>query len=347
MLFLQIKSLKCRHPLGVVVALAGNHRPPGERPVSLLGFRLAARASTLFCLIRPGRANRQNSPARASDEAGPTAILALRDASVRSFVPSSAASCRMAVGPVSPDARAAFASGCCAPCLRPERATPGQTGKIWPGGHFSSPPSWARGASVLFAVLRILHRFALRDAGRALPVAAIKSSQQLFAVGASLRVGRSINRLGPIASSNNRLRPIARAPHPATTQPLDDKAVHALPLWAASPVFAKGGHQLEAGGASLLGGKGKQRLLVVCLKAASGFWPLAAFATPSPCNGAKGFASYIRLFPKCRHWPRPTFGGLASPAFRKGLGMRSKAVASSCLALPYLRWARWHDSATA
>ena len=70
MLFLQIKSLKCRHPLGVVVALAGNHRPPGERPVSLLGFRLAARASTLFCLIRPGRANRQNSPARASDEAG-------------------------------------------------------------------------------------------------------------------------------------------------------------------------------------------------------------------------------------------------------------------------------------
>ncbi len=191
MLFLQSTSVKSRHPMGDVAALMGSHRPPGERPVCLSGFRLAARASTLFCLIRPERANRQNSPARASVKAGPTAILALRDASVRSFVPSSAASCRMAVGPASPDARAAFASGCCAPCLRPERATPGQTGKIWPGGHFSSPPSWARGASVLFAVLRILHRFALLDAGRSLPVAKIKSSQQLLAVDASLGVGRS------------------------------------------------------------------------------------------------------------------------------------------------------------
>ena len=212
MLFLQITSFKSRHPLGCVGALAGTHRPPGERPVCLSGFRLASRASTLFCLIRPGRANRQNSPARASDEAGPTAILALRDASVRSFVPTSAASCRMAVGPVSPDARAAFASGCCAPCLRPERATPGQTGKIWPGGHFSSPPSWARGASVLFAVLRILHRFALLDAGRSLPVAKIKGNQQLLAVDASPRVGRSNHRLAPLALCSTRLRPVAKAP---------------------------------------------------------------------------------------------------------------------------------------
>ena len=148
MFFLQITSAKSRHPMDDVGVLKDTHRPPGERPVSLLGFQLAARASTLFRILRPERACLRNSPARASDEAGPTAFLPLRDASVRSFVPSSAASCRMAVGPVSPDARAAFASGCCAPCLRPERATPGQTGKIWPGGHFSSPPSWAREASV-------------------------------------------------------------------------------------------------------------------------------------------------------------------------------------------------------
>lgn len=347
MLFLQNKSLKGRHPVGVVVALAGNHRPPGERPVSLLGFRLAARASTLFCLIRPGRANRQNSPARASDETGPTAILALRDASVRSFVPSSAASCRMAVGPVSPDARAAFASGCCAPCLRPGRATPGQTGKIWPGGHFSSPPSWARGASVLFAVLRILHRFALRDAGRALPVAKIKSNQQLLAAGASLGVGRSNNRLGPIASSNNRLRPIANTPRPASTLPLDDEAVQALPLRAATPVFAKNSHQPLAVGASLEGRPQQAATFGRLPKAAIGFTPLAAFATPSPFVGAKSMSVFVRLFPECRYWLRPTFGGLALSAFRKGLVLRLEAVAVSWLALPYLRWARCHDSATA
>ena len=42
----------------------------------------------------------------------------------------------------------AVRAGCCAPWFRPERAAPGQNGKIWPGGHFSSPPSWARVASV-------------------------------------------------------------------------------------------------------------------------------------------------------------------------------------------------------
>jgi len=179
MLFLQIKSLKGRHPVGVVVALAGNHRPPGERPVSLLGFRLAARASTLYCLIRPGRANRQNSPARASDEAGPTAILALRDASVRSFVPSSAASCRMAVGPVSPDARAAFANGCCAPCLRPERAASGQTGKIGLGAISPHPPR-GLGGRLSFSLFNA-RLFA------SLIAALLKSSQPRAGPGASLR----------------------------------------------------------------------------------------------------------------------------------------------------------------
>lgn len=182
MLFVHIKS---RHPAGVVAALAGAHRPRGERPLCLLGLRLAARASALFCLIRPGRANRQNSPARASGKAGPPAILALRDASARSFVPPSATSCRMAGGPVSPDARAAFASGCFAPCFRPGRATTGQTGKIWPGGHFSSPPSWARGASVLFAVYRSKRRFAPHAARGQQLSAADRSSQQLLAVGRS------------------------------------------------------------------------------------------------------------------------------------------------------------------
>ena len=121
---------------------------PGERPGRLSGFRLAARASTLFPPLRPGRACLENSPACAPGKAGPTRFLRLRDASARDFVPPSAASARNQVGPVSPDAHASGAAGCFAPWLRPERASPGQTGKIWPGGHFSSPPSWAREASV-------------------------------------------------------------------------------------------------------------------------------------------------------------------------------------------------------
>ena len=121
---------------------------PGERPVRLSGFRLAARASTLFPPLRPGRACLENSPACAPGKAGPTCILQLRDVSLRSFVPFSTATSRIQVGPVSPDAHASGAAGCFAPWLRPERASPGQTGKIWPGGHFSSPPSWAREASV-------------------------------------------------------------------------------------------------------------------------------------------------------------------------------------------------------
>jgi hypothetical protein len=258
--FYQKQSLKARHPAGVVGAPVGTHRPPGERPVCLSGFRLASRASTLFCLIRPERANRQNSPARASGEAGPPRFLPLRYASVRDFVSSSAASWRNQGGPVSPDARAATA-------LRMLRTfTTPWTGFVKadrtnrPGGHLSSPPSWARGASVLFALYRVLHRCALRDARRALPVAAIKSSQRLEVVGASLRVGRGNNRLRPIASSINRLRPIDRAPHPATTLPLDDKAVQALPLRAAAPVFAKSSHQLLAVGASLWVGRSHHRL---------------------------------------------------------------------------------------
>nr|ALG88791.1 Hypothetical protein Drgb7_00050 [uncultured bacterium] len=55
--------------------------------------------------------------------------------------------------------------------------------KNWPGGHFSSPPAWARWVSVLVALYRVPTRFALRNAQRALAGAA--SSQQLLAVGAS------------------------------------------------------------------------------------------------------------------------------------------------------------------
>ena len=141
MFFLQIKSAKSRHPMDDVGVLKDTHRPPGERPVSLLGFQLAARASTLFRILRPERACLRNSPARASDEAGPTCILQLRDVSLRSFVPFSTATSRIQVGPVSPDAHASGAAGCCAPWFRPGRAAPGQNGKIRPGGHFSSPPS--------------------------------------------------------------------------------------------------------------------------------------------------------------------------------------------------------------
>ena len=142
-------TAKSRHPCGAPwPSLRERPNLPGERPVRLSGFRLAARAFTLFPPLRPERACLENSPVCAPGKAGPTRFLRLCDASARDFVPSSAASARNQVGPVSPDAHASGAAGCCAPWFRPGRAAPGQTGKIWPGGHFSSPPSWARVVSV-------------------------------------------------------------------------------------------------------------------------------------------------------------------------------------------------------
>ena len=142
-------TAKCRHPYGPPwPSLRERPNLPGERPVRLSGFRLAARASTLFPPLRPGRACLENSPACAPGKAGPPRFLRLRDASVRDFVPPSAALARNQGGPVSPDAHASGAAGCFAPWFCPERAAPGQNGKIWPGGHFSSPPSWARVMSV-------------------------------------------------------------------------------------------------------------------------------------------------------------------------------------------------------
>lgn len=134
-------TAKCRHPYGAPwPSLRERPNLPGERPGRLSGFRLAARASTLFPPLRPGRACLENSPACAPGKAGPTRFLRLRDASARDFVPPSAASARNQVGPVSPDAHASGAAGCFAPWFRPGRAAPGQNGKIRPGGHFSSPP---------------------------------------------------------------------------------------------------------------------------------------------------------------------------------------------------------------
>ena len=202
-------------------------RPPGERPVCLLGLRLAARASALFRILRPGRACLRNSPARASDKAGPPRFLPLRDASARDFVSSSAASWRNQGGPVSPDARAGSRLRMLRTLTTPwtgfVRAD--RTNLAW--GPFVLTPLVGSGGVCPFALYRVLHRFALRDARRA-PWGA-KSSYQLFAGSASLRVGRSNNRLGPIASSNNRLGPIAKAPHPATTLPLGDEAARPYP----------------------------------------------------------------------------------------------------------------------
>ena len=142
-------TAKCRHPYGAPwPSLRERPNLPGERPGRLSGFRLAARASTLFPPLRPGRACLENSPACAPGKAGPTCILPLRDVSLRSVVPFSTAPSRIQVGPVSPDAHASGAAGCCAPWFRPGRAAPWQNGKNRPGGHFSSPPSWARVASV-------------------------------------------------------------------------------------------------------------------------------------------------------------------------------------------------------
>ena len=328
MFFLQITSLKCRHPLDVVGVLTDTHRPPGERPVDLLGFQLAARASTLFRILRPGRACLRNSPARASDEAGPTAFLPLRDASVRSFVPSSAASWRKAVGPVSPDARAAFANGCFAPCLRPERAASGQTGKIGLGAispHHPRGLGWRLSFSLFNAPL-----FA------SLIAVLLKSSQPRAGPGASLRSTEAGER-SRAAHSKQRLLVVCLKP----CLPSVDRSRRALPRCpqqattfgrlpqACFPSVSRSRQTLSRcpGQATTFG-----RLP----KAASGFWPLAAFATPSPSGGAKGLAVLVRLFPERMLWPRPTFGGLALHAFRKGLVLRSEADAVSCLrvALP-------------
>ena len=300
MFFLQITSAKSRHPMDDVGVLKDTHRPPGERPVSLLGFQLAARASTLFRILRPERACLRNSPARASDEAGPTCILQLRDVSLRSFVPFSTATSRIQVGPVSPDARAAFANGCCAPCLRPERAASGQTGKIGLGAISPHPPR-GLGGRLSFSLFNA-RLFA------SLIAALLKSSQPRAGPGASLRSAEAGER-SRAAHSKQRLLVVCLKP----CLPSVSRSRRALPR---CPQQATTFGRLP--------------------KAASGFRPLAAFATPSPSRGAKGFAASIRLFPKRMHWPRPTFGGLALHTFRKGLVLRSKADAVSCfrVALP-------------
>jgi len=283
MLFLQITSLKSRHPMDDVGVLTDTHRPPGERPVSLSGFQLAARASTLFRILRPERACLRNSPARASGETGPTAFLPLRDASVRSFVPSSAASWRKAVGPVSPDARAAFANGCFAPCLRPERAASGQTGKIGLGAispHHPRGLGWRLSFSLFNAPL-----FA------SLIAALLKSSQPRAGPGASLRSTEAGERF---------------------------RAAHS-----------------------------KQRLLVVCLKRPAAFGRWRRLQRLAPQAGLKAsrrqFASFLSA---CFDLALPSVGW---PRMRSGKGSfcARKPMQSHAFALPYLRWARWHDPATA
>ena len=328
MFFLQITSAKSRHPMDDVGVLKDTHRPPGERPVSLLGFQLAARASTLFRILRPERACLRNSPARASDEAGPTCILQLRDVSLRSFVPFSTATLRIQVGPVSPDARAAFANGCYAPCLRPERAASGQTGKIGLGAISPHPPR-GLGGRLSFSLFNA-RLFA------SLIAALLKSSQPRAGPGASLRSAEAGER-SRAAHSKQRLLVVCLKP----CLPSVSRSRRALPRCPQQATtfgrlpqacFPTVGRSMQA-----LSRCPQQATTFGRLpKAASGFRPLAAFATPSPSRGAKGFAASIRLFPKRMHWPRPTFGGLALHTFRKGLVLRSKADAVSCfrVALP-------------
>ncbi|KKN84364.1 hypothetical protein LCGC14_0290260 [marine sediment metagenome] len=105
-LFLRLKP--ATRERGMSASLAA-HSPSGERPAWLVRVSTRMRVSTLFCFRRPGRASHQNSPARPSDKAGPPRFLACRNASVRSFLPSSAALRWNQGGPVSPDGRAASA----------------------------------------------------------------------------------------------------------------------------------------------------------------------------------------------------------------------------------------------
>ena len=311
MLFLQITSLKSRHPMDDVGVLTDTHRPPGERPVDLLGFQLAARAFTLFRILRPGRACLRNSPARASDEAGPTAFLPLRDASVRDFVSSSAASWRKAVGPASPDARAAFANGCFAPCLRPERAASGQTGKIGLGAispHHPRGLGWRLSFSLFNAPL-----FA------SLIAALLKSSQPRAGPGASLRSTEAGER-SRAAHSKQRLLVVCLKP--------------------ASLRSAETGRRFRAA-------QGKQRLMVVCLKRPAAFGRWRRLQRLAPQAGLKAsrrqFASFLSA---CVGLALPSVGW---PCMLSGKGSfcARKPMQSHAFALPYLRWARWHDPATA
>ena len=311
MFFLQITSAKSRHPMDDVGVLKDTHRPSGERPVSLLGFQLAARASTLFRILRPERACLRNSPARASDEAGPTCILQLRDVSLRSFVPFSTATSRIQVGPVSPDARAAFANGCCAPCLRPERAASGQTGKIGLGAISPHPPR-GLGGRLSFSLFNA-RLFA------SLIAALLKSSQPRAGPGASLRSTEAGER-SRAAHSKQRLLVVCLKP--------------------ASLRSAETGRRFRAA-------QGKQRLMVVCLKrpAALGRWRRLQRLAPQAGLKAsrRQFASFLSA---CVGLALPSVGW---PCMLSGKGSfcARKPMQSHAFALPYLRWARWHDPATA
>ena len=91
----------------------------------------------------------------------------------------------------------------------------------------------------------------------------------------------------------------------------------------------------------------KQRLLVVCLKrpAALGRW--RRLQRLAPHAGLKAsrrqFASFLNV---CIGLARPSVGW---PCIRLGKGSfcAQKPMQSHAFALPYLRWARWHDPATA
>ena len=198
----QSRAIKLATLRDGVAPLAGCHSLPGERPVRLLRVLARMRAATLFCHLRPGRACRQNSPARTSGKAGPPYFVAFRDASVRSFVPSSAAHRPNQGGPVSPDVRAAFAFRMLRTLSPPWTGCERADRKICLGANVSLPPAWARVTSVRIAVYRVaIGASAHHNAIGQPPSGSGRSRQRLLGVAGSRRVARSRQRLLGVAGA--------------------------------------------------------------------------------------------------------------------------------------------------
>ena len=91
----------------------------------------------------------------------------------------------------------------------------------------------------------------------------------------------------------------------------------------------------------------KQRLLVVCLKRPAAFGRWRRLQRLAPQAGLKAsrrqFASFLSA---CVGLALPSVGWLCMLS-GKGSFCARKPMQSHAFALPYLRWARWHDPATA
>ena len=202
--------------------------------------------------------------------------------------------------------------------------------KNWPGGHFSSPPAWARWVSVLVALYRVPTRFALRNAQRALAGAAssqqllavgaslrsaeahsakadckIKSSQQLLAVGASLRLAEAHSaRADCKIKSRQQLLAVAASPWSAEACALSGRFSR-VPGLAMRPAFGGLGWPVHA--QSRLRTTGP-RQVTHCHRPAFGGLGSRNFLRPEPGHGCITPTHRLRLACRMRAMPRFVFG---------------------------------------